>query len=390
MKILHVIPSISKKRGGPSTAVLCMVRSLRDQGIDASILTTSDNATYQEGWPLGKWFWLDDIPLIIFPSLDSGFRPFREYLISPSLTRWLLHNIKEFDALHVHSIFSYSTTTAMMIARMKRVPYIVRTIGQLNTWSLTQSRLRKLIMLNLLERNNLNHSLAIHVTSKQEMNDIELICHHNNILCLELGVDCPPDSPAINHSLDQIVKFVFLSRIHPKKQLDVLLKALSKFQNNEYKNRWYLYVAGDGESDYVQRMKNLAQAYGINNSVEWMGHLDTDEKNILLRRVDWFILPSMSENFGLSAVEALAFGIPVIVSHQVGISEIVAQNKAGIVCGTDCDSIVDALSIALKGASEPMRYAAAKLAMDRFSWSSIGKKISDFYRQNLREGGRAC
>jgi glycosyltransferase involved in cell wall biosynthesis len=190
MKILHVIPSISKKRGGPSNAVLKMTRSLRQQGVDASILTTTDNDSYRDAdYPLSEWFMIDDIPVIMFSTINSKSKFIREYLIAPQLACWLIKNISHFDALHIHSIFSYTSTLSMIIARITNTPYLVRTIGQLNRWSLSQSALRKTIMLSLVEKSNLMKALAVHVTSPLELNDLHELGIFKNGICLELGID---------------------------------------------------------------------------------------------------------------------------------------------------------------------------------------------------------
>ncbi len=383
MKILHIIPSISRRRGGPSTAIISMVKALRDEGVDASILTTNDNTVYRENnMPLGRWFLLNEIPIIMFPSLNSDSKLLREYLISPNLSWWLFRNIENYDAIHIHSIFSYSSTTSMLIARLKRIPYIVRTIGQLNTWSLSQSRLKKLLTLFLVERSNLKASLAIHVTSQSEMKDLKLIYNHPNILCLELGVTLLKMTQPLNTSSDQEISFVFLSRIHPKKQLDRLFEAFSALSARQNKRSWKLFIAGDGDKTYICFLKNLASNYGINDRIEWLGHLDENEKVTLLRTCDWFVLPSASENFGLSVVEALANGLPVIITPEVGISDIVFENRAGLVTSASVN-LVEALETALQGAPIEMRKAALKLAQDRFSWENIAKKLSLFYNDQI-------
>jgi len=383
MRILHIIPSISKKRGGPSTAIMSMVKALRDEGVDAAILTTNDNPTYrEEHMTLGHWFWLDDIPILMFPTLNLKSKLLREFLISPGLSWWLFQNIDKFDAIHVHSIFSYSSTTSMLIARLKQIPYMVRTIGQLNKWSLTQSRLKKILMLFLIEKGNLSKSFAIHVTSKSEMEDLKLVCHHKNILCLELGVTVPKIMQPLTKLQHQKTRFVFLSRVHPKKQLDRLLEAFSTIYNEQNKTLWHLFIAGDGDYEYICSLKKLAREYGINDCIQWMGHLDEDEKVNLLRTCDWFVLPSISENFGLSVVEALANGLPVIISPEVGVSDIIFKNQAGLITSASVD-LVEALVIALQGAPMEMREAALKLARERFSWEQIAKKLTLFYTNQI-------
>jgi glycosyltransferase involved in cell wall biosynthesis len=384
MKVLHIIPSISRKRGGPSTAIMQMVRSLRHEDIDASILTTNDNKLYREdNYPLGQWFCIDEVPILMFPALNSKSRFLREYLIAPKLSCWLIDNIDNYDVLHIHSVFSYASTTSMLLARLKRKPYIVRTIGQLSSWSLRQSRWRKSLMLFLVERGNLINSLAIHVTSKSEMDDLSFVYKHNNVLCLELGVDLSTADPCLIQVDNKKTRFIFLSRIHPKKKLDFLLEAFYHLKNTYQHKNWHLIIAGDGDNKYVEALKDLAKSYGINDYIDWVGHIDGEEKLRLLRNSDWYVLPSMSENFGLSVVEALAQGVPVIISKEVGISDIINQNGAGLICGKDI-SLVDALNIALKGAPPEMKDAALKLAREKFSWKSIAEKLALFYQKQLK------
>lgn len=379
MKILHIIPSISRKRGGPSTAILNMVKALRTEGIDSSILTTNDNIDYREDdHPLEQWFVYNEVPILMFPSLETKSKLLREYLVAPSLTKWLIENINAYDALHIHSIFSYCSTTSMLIARLKGIPYIVRTIGQLNTWSLSQSRLRKLLMLSIIERKNLERAYAIHVTSRAEMKDLNMIFHPKRILCLELGVEFSSQDLSLEKINCEDLRFVFLSRIHPKKQLDKLLQAFTILNKRRKIKRWHLFIAGDGEKNYIESLKKFADDNNINDRVEWLGHLDEEKKIKLLRSCDWYVLPSKSENFGLSVVEALAAGLPVIVSQEVGISDVIKENNAGLVTN-NLFTLVDALEIAFEGASFEMRQSAFKLANEKFSWKEIAKQLSLFY-----------
>jgi glycosyltransferase involved in cell wall biosynthesis len=384
MRILHIIPSISKKRGGPSTAIISMVKALRHEGVDATILTTCDNIEYREfEYPLRQWFCINDVPILIFPILESKLRLINEYLISPSLSLWLYQHIDAYDAVHIHAIFSFSSTVSMLIARQKKIPYIVRTIGQLNAWSLSQSRIKKLLMLSLIEKNNLRNALAVHVTSRSEMNDVKKVYNHKNVLCLELGVDFENLPLPKQRIASKEICFIFLSRIHPKKQLEKLLEAFS-ILSTEYIQppRWRLFIAGTGEENYVNSLRKFAKKTGISDSIEWLGHLDGERKLRLLRKCDWYVLPSISENFGLSVVEALANGVPVIVSDGVGISDIILEKKAGFVIGASF-SLKDALKVAMQGAPIEMKIAALDLARNRFSWKELGKKLADFYNVQI-------
>jgi glycosyltransferase involved in cell wall biosynthesis len=385
MKVLHIIPSISKKRGGPSTAIISMVRELRAKGIDAAILTTTDNCIYRENDnPEGSWFLIESVPVLMFPIIDSKPRFIREYLISIRFLYWLLYNIKYYDLLHVHSIFSYTSTLAMLLARLTKTPYIVRTIGQLNSWSLSQSPVRKRIMLFLIERTNLEKANAIHVTSEYEEKELKIVCTNQNILRLELGVDIPGMIKSLDQKRCNYTRFIFLSRIHPKKQLDKLLYSLSLLQNKYAEYSWKLSIAGDGDYQYLAYLKKYSRDIGIDSHVYWMGHLDHEQKFKLLRESDWYVLPSKSENFGLSVVESLSIGLPVIISSEVGISDYVLHYNAGLVV-SDKLSLEKALRLALKGAPMEMRKSAKYLVKTHFSWDIIVKRLIIFYLSQIEE-----
>jgi glycosyltransferase involved in cell wall biosynthesis len=179
------------------------------------------------------------------------------------------------------------------------------------------------------------------------------------------------------------VRFIFLSRIHPKKQLNKLLEALSILFSNNPDQLWSLVVAGEGESDYIVQLKKLASDGGISEKISWTGHIDGEAKLQVLSSADWFILPSASENFGISAVEALSHGVPVIITREVGIANAVEEYGAGIISEADPYLLYQTLQSALYGPDPCMRTAARRLAHDRYSWQTIAKKLASFYNENI-------
>src|SRR5205807_1568625 len=115
---------------------------------------------------------------------DRGYRvvsfrrEFEPYKISLGLTRWLNANVKQFDLVHIHALFSFSSTVAARIAREKNVPYIVRPLGVLNPWGMQHRRwLPKLVSFRLVELPILLHSAAIHYTSGAERNEAARLNH---------------------------------------------------------------------------------------------------------------------------------------------------------------------------------------------------------------------
>ncbi|MEA5415190.1 glycosyltransferase [Synechococcus sp. BA-132 BA5] len=386
MRVLHVIPSISPLRGGPSRAVLDMVAALRLQDVDAAILTTNDHGPgLHPDLVTGHWQWHQGVPVLAFPRWSPPVAALREFAFSPALSLWLARHLKQYELLHIHALFSYPSTSAMAQARWAGVPYILRSIGQLSPWSLAQSRGRKRLLLRLIERRNLEQAAALHFTTAAERDEAAVLGLAPPNLVLPLGVRCPDplsqSASAPNGSAP--VRFLFLSRLHPKKQLENLLDALALLQRQRPEARWELAIAGEGEPRYVAGLQERTRGLGIEARCGWLGFLEGEAKWQALKAADWYVLPSAAENFGIAAVEALAAGTPVILSPEVAVAANVARAGAGLVSASDPEALALALGTALERPSLSMRASALTLVATDFSWSTIALQLRDAYRQVL-------
>jgi glycosyltransferase involved in cell wall biosynthesis len=174
-------------------------------------------------------------------------------------------------------------------------------------------------------------------------------------------------------------RLLFLSRIDRKKNLEGLLQALTVLVSRHPKLT--LDIAGDGDPDYVLSLKTLAAALHVSDRVRWHGHLDGQHKTDILANATAFVLPSFSENFGIAAVEALAAGVPCILSREVAVHEEISRGNAGVAVGTDPASIAAGIDSLLTNKLEyrALRSAALKVASEKFSLAGMGERLETLY-----------
>lgn len=393
MRVLHLIPSIGLVRGGPSEAALSMVAALRNLGIEAALVSTDDDGPGRLDLPTDRWLDQAGVPVRLFPRWSPPIRALREFAFSPALGRWLRRDLRHWDLLHVHSLFSWSTSRGMAMARHQGVPYLIHCLGHLQPWSLAQSAWRKQLYLGLLERRNLNGAAALQATSPSEADDFVRLQLRPPVFDLPLGVTIPaaiPDAgPRLLQAYPQLdrhaPRLLFLARLHEKKQLESLLEALALLGRQAPAQAWQLLIAGSGKPEYEHRLRQLASSLGLATRCHWLGFVSGERKELLLQGCDWFVLPSAAENFGVAVAEALAAGTPAILSPEVGLAPAVADAGAGRISPSTPQALAQTLQIALAGPREPMASAARALAEERYSWHAASGRLAAAYAQILAQ-----
>jgi glycosyltransferase involved in cell wall biosynthesis len=385
MRVLHVIPSISPLRGGPTVAALDMAAAQRQLGLDVRLLSTDDHGPdVLPDLPTGHWCEQQGVPLWLCRRWRAPQRVLRDAAIAPALPLWLQGQLADVDLLHVHALFAFPSTVAMLLARQAGVPYVVSTIGQLCSWSLSQSPRRKRAMLTLLERANLAGAAALHVTSTAEAQQTQSLGLPAPCLQIPLGVAPPPWLTQPAAAVEPGLRLLFLSRLHPKKQLESLLQALALVQHRHPSLPWRLQIAGQGEPAYEASLRRLASELGLASRCQWLGFVTGEAKWRLLAGATWFVLPSALENFGIAVVEALAAGTPVLISPQVALAPTVAEAGAGVVCSPEPEAMADCLTGLLQHPDPRWRQRAQALAREQFAWPAIARRFATAYQDLAR------
>lgn len=389
MKILHVIPSVGPLRGGPSFVVRTMGAALAAQGCQVDIATTDDNGPETLSVPLDR------------PLMENGVtchyfrRQTRFYLISWPLFRWLRHNVASYDLLHIHALFSFSVAAAAFWASHYRVPYVVRPLGTLNRWGMENRRpwLKK-ASLRLLDSRVLSHAAAVHYTSEEEQAEGALVVSVTRPVIIPNPVDLQFDPNGLRSSWlrsrypaiagKKIV--LFLSRLDPKKGLDLLLTAFARLRTQVPDVA--LVLGGSGDAAFVERLHLQARDLGLESDIVWAGFLEGDSKKAALAEADVFVLPSYSENFGVAAVEAMACGPPVIVSDQVAIHRSISAAEAGLVVPCQADRLAEAILDVLRNGTLRSKLARNGIALAKtFSVEAVTGQVVSLYRDILESHG---
>jgi glycosyltransferase involved in cell wall biosynthesis len=336
------------------------------QGIDVQLVSTNEGLS--EGHDGVEY---KGVPALFFP-IEFG----ASFKYSRPLASWLSSNIQNFDLAHIHAVFNHSSVAAAQASRKAGVPYIIRPLGTLDPWSMTQKPLRKRLFWQLSGKAMLNSASAVHYTSEVEKLSTEGLLGLNHGKVIALGIDANSNGDRERMFPEPYV--LVLSRLHPKKGLDLFIDVfLSLVRKGELGN-WRLVIAGDGPDDYVSRLKAAASAQP--DRIVFTGWLDEEKKHAVLRGASLLALPSHQENFGLCVMEALAHSVPVLVSPNVNLAtEIVAAN-AGWVAALNEDALATKLTEALSDDDELTRRGrAGRQLSQKYSGENTAAKLIELY-----------
>ena len=383
MRILHVIPSVSPIYGGPSVAVRAMAGALAARGHEVHIATTdaADDRGGRLDVPVSTARQEDDVTFRYFTRWPST-----RWKYSWTLTKWLHREIGAFDVVHVHALFSYATIPACRFARGAGVPYILRPLGTLDAWSLNQRSWRKRPYLALVERRHIRQAAALHATSESEAAFLRAL-GGRRVEVIPLGVEPLHGLPEGRRvpTPGEPLRVLFLSRIHEKKGIPVLLEAARLVRTAGVPLT--LTIAGAGDPAYESELRSQAEAMGIGDAVRWPGQVAGEAKRDLLATGDVFVLPSSQENFGIAVAEALAAGMPAVMSHAVAISAEVEAAGAGKALPIEARRFADALIDYARnpGARLAAGRSAAAFARSTYSWPACAARLEALY-EGIRSG----
>ncbi len=376
LRILHVIPAVAPRYGGPSELVIGVCRHAQLRGHQVTIVTS--NANGQGTLPVA----LDDtveyrgVPVRFFPrKLDEAFK------YSPGMGPWLRERVADYQVVHIHAVFSWSTLVAGRTCLSAGIPYIVRPLGSLDPWSLNRRRRQKWLLMRMGLRRILEQADLVHYTSDLEMQKAEAALGLSNGHVVPNAVDVPDLSrdPVLPDLGIPRPFLLSLGRLHPKKRLERVIRS---FAARVADSPLHLVIAGDGNPEYRESLKQLAADSGAASRIHFTGWTEGAAKEALLRHCEAFILISDNENFGIAAAEAMSFGKPVLVNTGVYLHPDISRHDAGWVIERD-EELTSALLELGRGPVERKEKGAnaRQLVETYYGWDSVSTALEEMYQQ---------
>ncbi|GIW68010.1 MAG: glycosyl transferase family 1 [Candidatus Parcubacteria bacterium] len=367
MKVLNTISSLNIYSGGPSLSVYLLVKELRAKGIDAEILSFGSKNSKDKVISTENFIKTIDPPA----NLRFGY--------SNSFSKFLKEDIST-DIYHGHGLWQLPVHYMCRASRQKIKPYVISPRGMLEPWSLEQSKFKKKLALWFYQYKDIANASCIHATAKMEAENIRKLGLSNPIAVIPNGLNLS-EFPAKEQSRSKEIRTIlFLSRIHPKKGIELLIEAWAKIEK-EIRNGWVIKIAGNGEPKYINSLTHLIKRNNLENEIEIIGAKFGEDKLNMYQKADLFVLPTYSENFGMVVAEALACGVPVITTKGAPWEELNTHN-AGWWIDIGVEPLTKALTEAMQlsdGERKQIGLNGRKLIEKNYSIESVAQKMIQLY-----------
>ena len=280
------------------------------------------------------------------------------------------------DLVHFHGLWQPGWRKRAARCRRAKQPYVISPHGMLEPWALKHKAWKKWPYYHLFEKSLLSGANCLFATGRMEAEHIAKLLPKSRICCIPLGLSSKrtesylQSRKRLGYSRGRVL--LFLSRIHPKKGLDMLLSALSGIEDPRMKG-CRLVVVGGGDAAYLKKLKLFCSANeGRLPDITWKGEIWGEDKWDYMSGADLFCLPSHSENFGMAVLESLQVGTPVLTTNQTPWAEYEGREGCYI-CAPETVSIREGL-LKWLNAGEWTDAQRNELAFDtrsKFDWSYL-------------------
>ena len=375
MKVSHIIWSIDSSKGGPSRSVTHLLICM---GHIFPHLTTELH-TAQSQNPILRKFTQSSVSLKFYNYKRLGrLKGLEETLL-----------LSKANLFHGQAIWDLPVHQMAKTARKLNVPYVISPRGMLEPWSLQQKRLKKQLALKLYQYKDLRMATCLHATANMEAQNLRALGLKNPIAVIPNGIPLEDFKLKDQTKSKGSKKILFLSRIHPKKGIELLVEAWSQLPAEIIKD-WSIDIIGNGEAAYIEKLQKSIAQKGLSENMRIKGPLDGKEKMQAYQNAQLFVLPSFSENFGIVVAEALACGTPVITTKGTPWEDLETYQ-----CGWWIDIGVAPLKAAFEKTLtlppeqlEQRGKNGCQLMQQKYSMEAVAKHMHELYEWLLKKRER--
>lgn len=375
MRILHVINSIDPTSGGPAEGLRQLCHIYHSGGYEVHVASLDSPESIEKC----------DFPAQVF-ALGPGRGV---YGYSPNAVPWLKEHISSYDLVFLNCIWQYNTLAAYRSLVGTNIPYGVFTHGMLDPYfkkAFPLKHVKKSIYWHLFLQRILRNANAVLFTCEEEriLARQSFSRYRVREKVITFGI-FGPDTDLLNAAEEFRGKWphlrgkrlaISMGRLHPKKGLDILIKAFARSLAKD--SAWQLVIAGPDQIGIRRELEALAVQLGVADRITWTGMLAGSLKWGAYAAAEMFVLPSHQENFGIVVAEALACGLPVIISDKVNIWREIASSQAGLICEDSVESTAAALHRWATLSDEEiaqMRIHSKECFKEYFNYDQIASKV---------------
>ncbi len=371
MRVLHITLAYTPafQFGGPIQSIHAMNRALVRKGVEVWTLTTTAGLEDRTDLTRG-WHEVDGVRVRY-----CRYFGYLNFTFAPAMFGELGSRARDFDLLHLSAVWNFPPLVGSLAARLLERPYMISPRGAMNREAMEQrSRLKKRVYSRLIAEPCFQRAATVHFTTEDEKDrTLAVIRLRNRMVVIPNGIDhaaweALPEKGVFRSRhpiLAERPYILFLGRLSPIKGLDLLVRAFAGLarENKDV----MLVMAGPDSEGYGDTIREWVAKDGLVDRMVFTGMITGDDKAAALRDAEFLVLPSYSENFGMSVVEAMACATPVLISEGVGIHREVAARRAGLV---------------VKGETEALRRGMIQLLADdrlRREIAENGKTMAGTY-----------
>lgn len=365
MKIIHFVCSIDQTSGGVAAYIKLLAAELKNL-VELTVVTGGSPCPIELpgvevkylDLKLSRWFFLKKE----FVAVLKGFKA---------------------DLVHINGIWNPQNFLFQQAARSLGIKVLISPHGMLEPYILNRHPLKKKLALFLYQKKAIKLANYIHATAQSELEQIRKLGFISPATVIPNGIDLSEIIQQEKLISDNSFKnILFLSRIHPKKGIELLIEAIQQLKNKKIK----VIIAGEGDSNYIKSLIELTEKKELKN-IKFMGGVYGQDKWDLYQQADLFVLPTYSENFGIVVIEALAAGVPVITTTGTPWQELQTHQ-----CGWWIDLNIPNLKKTIQEAVEmtsdelhKMGENGKKLVENKYDIKAISKETYNFYKDILQE-----